>query len=128
METNQDKINLIYSLFEQGLSIAKIAKKVNVDKYEVRDLVKKEYFISSRKHRSTALINAICDKARENKTVQEIKDELGLGDDANVYYYLRKGGAKAAKRSRIGEHLQMTDKAKAVVEELKRQGYKPLEL
>ena len=128
METNQDKINLIYSLFEQGLSIAKIAKKVNVDKYEVRDLVKKEYFISSRKHRSTALINAICDKARENKTVQEIKDELGLGDDANVYYYLRKGGAKAFKRSRVGEHLQMTDKAKAVVEELKRQGYKPLEL
>lgn len=128
METNQDKINLIYSLFEQGLSIAKIAKKVNVDKFEVRDIVKKEYFISSRKHRSTALINAICDKARENKTAQEIKDELGLGDDANVYYYLRKGGAKAAKRSRIGERLQMTDKAKAVVEELKRQGYKPLEL
>lgn len=128
METNQDKINLIYSLFEQGLSIAKIAKKLNVDKFEVRDLVKKEYFISSRKHRSTALINAICDKARENKTAQEIKDELGLGDDANVYYYLRKGGAKAAKRSRIGERLQMTDKAKAVVEELKRQGYKPLEL
>lgn len=128
METNQDKINLIYSLFEQGLSIAKIAKKVNVDKFEVEELVKKEYFISSRKHRSTALINAICDKARENKTAQEIKDELGLGDGANVYYYLRKGGAKAARRSRIGEHLQMTDKAKAVVEELKRQGYKPLEL
>lgn len=128
METNQDKINLIYSLFEQGFSISKIAKKVNVDKYEVEELVKKEYYLSSRKRKSTALRDAICELARENKTAQEIKDELGLADTANVYYYLRKGGAKAAKRSRVGEHLQMTDKAKAVVEELKRQGYKPLEL
>ena len=128
METNQDKINLIYSLFEQGFSFAKIAKKVNVDKNEVEEIVKKEYYISSRKRRSTALMNAICELARENKTAQEIKDELGLADEANVYYYLRKGGTKAFKRSRVGEHLQMTDKAKAVVEELKRQGYKPLEL
>ena len=128
METNQDKINLIYSLFEQGLSISKIAKRLNVDKYEVEELVKKEYYLSSRKRKSTALMNTICDMARDNKTAQEIKDELGLADNANVYYYLRKGGAKAAKRSRVGENLQMTDKAKAVVEELKRQGYKPLEL
>lgn len=128
METNQDKINLIYSLFEQGLSISKIAKRLNVDKYEVEELVKKEYYLSSRKRKSTALMNTICDMARDNKTAQEIKDELGLAADANVYYYLRKGGAKAAKRSRVGENLQMTDKAKAVVEELKRQGYKPLEL
>lgn len=128
METNQDKINLIYSLFEQGLSIAKISKKVNVDKYEVGEIIKKEYYLSSRKRRSTALMNTICDMARENKTAQEIKDELGLAADANVYYYLRKGGTKAVKRSRVGEHLQMTDKAKEVVEELKRQGYKPLEL
>ena len=128
METNQDKINLIYSLFEQGFSFAKIAKKVNVNKDDVMEIVKKEYYISSRKRRSTALMNAICELARENKTAQEIKDELGLAAEANVYYYLRKGGAKAVKRSRVGEHLQMTDKAKAVVEELKRQGYKPLEL
>lgn len=128
METNQDKINLIYSLFEQGLTFAKIAKKVNVNKYDVMEIVKKEYYISSRRRRSTALMNAICDMARENKTAQEIKDELGLAAEANVYYYLRKGRTKAVKRSRVGEHLQMTDKAKAVVEELKRQGYKPLEL
>lgn len=127
METNQDKINLIYSLFEQGLSIVKISKQVNVDRDEVREIVKKEYYLSSRKRRSTALMNTICELA-ENKTAQEIRDELGLAADANVYYYLRKGGAKAAKRSRVGEHIQMTDKAKEVVEELKRQGYKPLEL
>lgn len=128
METNQDKINLIYSLFEQGLSLAKIAKKVNANKYDVMEIVKKEYYISSRRRRSTALMNAICDMARENKTAQEIKDELGLAAKVNVYYYLRKSRVKAVKRSRVGEHLQMTDKAKAVVEELKRQGYKPLEL
>lgn len=127
METNQDKINLIYSLFEQGFSIAKISKKVNVDKYEVRELVMKEYYLSSRRRRSTELMTTICEMA-STKTAEEIKDELGLVATANVYYYLRRGGVKLPKRSRAGKHLQMTDKAKEVVEELKRQGYKPLEL
>lgn len=98
--------NTIYELFEEGHTLNKIAKILDidgVDKEYVKMIVETRYYVSSRKRKGDIDIGELKELAK-TKSIDELCEHYNMNKD-KMYYHLRRYGIKAHRKSRKGQRL-----------------------
>lgn len=91
----------IIELFEQGLTLKKIAKAVDVPVEDVKRIVTAKYYVSSKKPKPCFNEDEVREFARTH-TASETALAFGI-KEANMYLYFRKHNIVATKRCKVGQ-------------------------
>lgn len=127
----EGEIKEVYELWEQGLSVRKIAKATKVDLNEISSVLEQKYYIHSTKDMRAQKPHFPVDDIRElakTKTTNEIAEFCGL-TYATTAYHLKKHGIKPRK-DKTGAKVprsRISDRSKVIYEDIKNANGETLE-